>query len=166
MALAVVGVHTLCHISWTYSSLLQAEMAPCCYRRWSRVCVGNHEMEFVIKMHEKPASHTTPVPLKSVSTGQMAKIYPHLHVNFIALCPCPCKWSRRGGHVGFISRLHLFLCFSIPAHASIKQQYDSSFIVNVTLKGWSLSVSSVFIVYARNSADVKDPLKSKWETCL
>lgn len=108
MALAVVGHHTLCHILWTYSSLLQAEMVPCCYGCWSRVRVGNHEMEFVIKMHEKPASHTTPVPLKSVSTGQMAQIDPHLHVHFIALCPCPCKWSRRGGHASFISRLHLF----------------------------------------------------------
>lgn len=73
---------------------------------------------------------------------------PHLHVNFIALCPCPCKWSRRGDRAVFILRLHMFLCSGIPAYPSIKHQCDFLFYflpLNVTLKAWAQSVSSVFI---------------------
>lgn len=159
MALAVVGHHTLCHILWTYSSLLQAEMVPCCYGCWSRVRVGNHEMEFVIKMHEKPASHTTPVPLKSVSTGQMAQIDPHLHVHFIALCPCPCKWSRRSGGRFYIASTSV-LCLGIPAHASIKQQYDSFYRLPLMWR-WRVELcqSPVYLLYTQ---EIRLMSKTSW----
>lgn len=93
------------------------------------------------------------------------------HISIYILLLCALAHANEADVVIMPVLYHVYICFYVSAYLHMRPLNSSMTLrlspaVNVTLKGWALSVSGVFIVYARNSADVKDPLKSKWETCL